>query len=56
MNNFSCILHILRKIKFRLHAKPSQRAGGYRIGFLQYLQYEKSRWLLNYSSMYISNE
>ena len=34
--------------------KPSQR--GYRIGFLLYSSIWKIRWLLNYSSTYISNE
>ena len=46
------------------HTKPFQRAGGYRIGFFVHIvhPYQKSilptqsRWLLNYSSMYISNE
>ena len=40
----------------RKHNLIEKRAGGYRIGFLQFLSHEKSRWLLNYSSMYFSNE
>ena len=38
------------------YKKPIQRAGGYQISFSQFLSYEKSRWVLNNSSMYISNE
>ena len=36
--------------------KPNQRSSGYRIGFLQFHPYEKSRWMLKYSSTYIANE
>ena len=60
--------HFIEK-KIQPYEKPSHEmlytAGGYRIGFLQFHPYEKkatlmkktqSRWLLNYSSTYNSNE
>ena len=42
----------MKKKQVNKYKKPFQRAGDYRIGFLQFLSYEKSRWLLNYIITY----
>ena len=46
---FCMVLSVVVHRKKFIHMK---RAGGYRIGFLQFLSYEKSRWLLNYKITY----